>query len=632
MPNLLVPIIATTILVLAPSVASTRVALVRDGAPKGVILVAADAPDSVRFAAKELQSHIKKMSGALLPLQVEGKTSDKNLPVVVSLGTTAFAVRNHVTPDKLSPDGFRIREAGGAMIIVGKDHIGPPLGDRFGRLRWTYNNKLKINAHGQTGTQFGVYRFLRDQGIRWYMPGEMGLVIPERKDIVYDGKAVEDAPYYIYRTLHGFSFNEDPEAAVWYKRVGYGTVRYVNLNHSFTDWGQRFADTHPEYFAVIDGKPHLETVHNKKRVIINYTEPGVLDQVLADADTYFSKNPAEPLFGVMPNDSHSNHDKRPETLKYITQDKYSPGWLSDLVWGFVNKVAHEVHERHPGKEVGSIAYAYQFAAPTMIERFAPNVVVMHARRRNRFWDEEYKQHVWDNLKAYTKLGPSRQYVWEYYNLRSSRHKILEWVPFVMPRIIASDLNALKGLSSGEFIQAKQSWNSRKLIKPGYFHLNLYVTARALWNPDLDIEALLDEYNRLYYGPAAGPMTRFWNRLEEIWMSQSKSVVEMVKEIRRPDRYRESRLPRSYYWSDVYTAEVVDELFVYLNEAAVLAKDNPPYDQRVSFMRSQFTPMQEMARRYSQTNSPTSATRDQTLTLMPIDPPLFTKIDPVWYSP
>lgn len=591
-----VPIVAVAILALMSFAQAAPVQLVRDGIPQGIIIIAADAPDSVQFAAKELQTHVEKMSGASLPIRVEGERVEKSLPVVVSLGTTDFSARNHVTPEGLAPDGFRIREAGGAMIIVGKDHIGPPLGDRRGRLIRTYNKRLKINAHGETGTQFGVYSFLRDQGVRWYMPGDMGLVLPRRKDVFFDGKAVEDAPHYTYRRLYGFDFNADPEAAIWYKRVGYGSVRYINLNHNFTNWAKRFADTHPEYFAVIDGKPHFETVKDKNRVILNYTEPGVFDQVIADADAYFSENPEEPLFPVVPNDSHLAHDDRAETLKYIHEPEYSPGWLSDLVWGFVNKVAKQVHKRHPGKEVGSLAYTYEFDAPTMLEQFSPNVVVMHCRYRLKFWDEKYKQHVWDNLQSYTDLGPSRQYVWEYYHLRPY-NKNLEWVPFLAPRLIAADIKALKGISSGEFIQANQVKDSKKLVNAGYYHLNLYVTARALWDPDLDIEVLLGEYNRLYYGPASGPMSKFWNRLEEVWMTQNKDSG-MIKPTPPKIKYRKSKQQWIYYWTEVYTVDVVDELLGYLDEAAALAKDSQPYAQHVAFMRSQFAPMRPMAHRMS----------------------------------
>lgn len=575
------------------SLAVASVRLVSNAQPQGIILIANNSPDSVRFAAQELQTHLAKMSGALLPIEIEGKSSKKkNLSVVVSLGDTVFAARHNINTDGLPHDGFRIREAGGAMIIVGKDYKGPLLGDRKGRLKWSYNKRFKINAHGETGTQFGVYRFLRQQGFRWYMPGDIGMVIPKRSDVVFNGKAIEDSPHFSYRRLYGFSFDEDVDAAIWYKRIGYGSVRYININHSLTDWARRFEDKYPEYFAKINGIYHFKTVHDKKRVTINYTEPSVFDQVVKDTERYFSLNPNEAIFPIVPNDSHIQHDESPETLKYISKEKYSPGWLSDLVWVFVNKVAAEVHQLYPGKKVGSLAYAHQFEAPEQLKKFSPNVVVMHCRQRRQFWDEEYKKYVWDNLRSYTKLEPSEQYIWEYYNLRS-RHEKLQWVPFVMPRIIVSDIKALKDISSGEFIQANQSKSSKKLVNPGYYHINLYVTARALWNPDLDVEVLLDEYYQLYYGPAYLPMSYFWNRLEKIWSTQTKGL-EKIRPMNPRKRHIEAKQRLVYFWRELYTVDAVKELFSYLDQATVKVKNNPIYAKRVSFMRSQFKPMLTMA--------------------------------------
>ena len=511
--------------------AHASVVLIEDGKPNGGILIPANAPDSVEFAAKELQLHLEEMSGAHLPILVEGQNPYQRF--IVSLGETNFASANMLTSSRLQSDGFLIQEIGNVMVILGKDYHGPPLGDRNGNLRLSFNKKLKINAHGETGTQFGVYRFLHDQGVRWYFPGRMGMVLPKQSRVTYDGVSIKDSPYFPYRRLHGFTFNDDPEAAIWYKRIGYGTPPYLNINHSFTDWAKRFSSSHPEYFATIDGQPHFKTVREKNRVILNFTDPGVLRQVLADGETYFLKNPEETLFAVVPNDSHVKHDETENTLKRITQPKYSPGWLSDLVWGFVNEVAHNLAKNQPGKEVGSLAYAYQFVAPTNIEKFEENVVVMHCRYRRNFWNPEYKEFVWKNLNAYTALKPARQYIWEYYNLRSRREN-LQYVPFVMPRIIAEDINALKGISSGEFIQATQSSSSTKLVNPAYYHVNLYVTAKFLWNPDADVDALLDEYYKLYYGPAEQPMRLFWEKLEELWTTQGQSdEIEMLIRSKSP---------------------------------------------------------------------------------------------------
>ena len=152
--------------------ADAEVVLVRDGRATGCILSEPEAPDSIKHAARELQLYVRKMSGADMPI-AEGQAA---APVRVSLGQTTFAVQHGVTDTGLRPDGFRIRAVGGAMAIVGRDYRGPVLGGRRGRTRRTYCRQLKINAYGETGTLFGVYHFLRSQGCRWFLPGEIGEV------------------------------------------------------------------------------------------------------------------------------------------------------------------------------------------------------------------------------------------------------------------------------------------------------------------------------------------------------------------------------------------------------------------------------------------------------------------------
>ncbi len=564
----------------------------------GVIVVAPNSPDSVTFAARELQSHVSAISGATLPIySEEDLPQGANVKIVVALGDSRFARSSGVVKTGLKDDGFRIKEANDAMVIIGNDYAGAPLGDRNGQTKWTYNESLKLNAHGETGTLYGVYRFLNELGVRWFMPGSIGTVIPRSVNITYDGKSIEDWPHFSYRRLSGFSFNEDPEAAIWYRRVGFGSKNYINLNHSFTNWAKRFGDTNREFFAKIDGKNHIDIVSDERRVILNYTEPGVFDQVIRDVDTYFKNHSEEKLFPIVPNDSHVLHDTSAATMSFIDPEKkYSPGWLSNLVWTFVNNVALRTHQKFPGKLVGSLAYSYQFEAPTTIENFSPNVVIMHCRRRNAFWDIKYREYVRRNLEAFTRLGPAKQYIWEYYNLRS-RGENFQFIPFVMPHIIADDIRSLKNVSSGEFIQARQSNRSMKLVNPGYFHLNLFVTAQALWDPDLDIEGLLSDYYDTYYGPAASDMRRFWGRLEEVWVTQNRehdSIKPMSPRRRAKLRQREWH----YYWSSVYTVEVVDELLGYLDDALVRAKPSREYSERVRFMRSQFDPMRSMARRFA----------------------------------
>jgi parallel beta-helix repeat protein len=86
----------------------------------------------------------------------------------------------------------------------------------------------------------------------------------------------------------------------------------------------------------------------------------------------------------------------------------------------------------------------------------------------------------------------------------------------MRHIISDNLQFLKGKSSGEFIEivTTSGWppydySTREwTLEWDAFiadSLNTYITARLYWDVDADIDAIMNEYYNLFYGPAASKM-------------------------------------------------------------------------------------------------------------------------------
>jgi hypothetical protein len=98
------------------------------------------------------------------------------------------------------------------------------------------------------------------------------------------------------------------------------------------------------------------------------------------------------------------------------------------------------------------------------------------------------------------------------------------MPVYLPHAIAEDLRSLKGVSQGEYIELSQGPDDMQA--PGFNHLNVYVTARYYWDTDQDVNALLDEYYRLFYGPAAKEMKAFVEYSETNWPAM-RTTLETV---------------------------------------------------------------------------------------------------------
>ena len=176
------PIRALTVVagfaVVSVHVAAAPLGLVRDGKARAQFVVPDEAFPVVRYAAEELQYHVRKATGVELAIAAEAE-ADTLVPHRVYLGdcratrAAGIELEPEPPPAELYATKWRvqhvIRTVGTDLFMVGHDN-GKPVGSRFQMTR--------------NGTLFAVYDFLENQmGVRWLWPGELGEVIPRRTDL-----------------------------------------------------------------------------------------------------------------------------------------------------------------------------------------------------------------------------------------------------------------------------------------------------------------------------------------------------------------------------------------------------------------------------------------------------------------
>ncbi len=102
-------------------------------------------------------------------------------------------------------------------------------------------------------------------------------------------------------------------------------------------------------------------------------------------------------------------------------------------------------------------------------------------------------------------------------------------------------------------------------------MKAYVIAKLLWDPELDPDALIDEFLRLYYGPAAAPIEAYIRLLE-----------------RQVDRLDDCHMGCfAPVDGKFFTEELLDEADALLETALRLA-DNEVLQERVRIVRMQIT--------------------------------------------
>jgi len=573
---------------LSLSLASTPAEILVKDASKSLsaIYVAPGAPDTVRLAATELQTVLKTEGLGELPIREEAEPGSEP---AIYLGDTALARRIGLKPE--SPDSFAIRTDGGNLVIAGKDYSGPPLTSFLNpyRLNESYNSKLKIGAFGNAGTLFGVYHFLEKfTGIRWYMPGPLGTVWPEpRTRLELPDINIERAPQFEQRHVFFGFFDRSDDDTLWYRRAGYGSPFPVAISHSFAHFFIKYKDTNPEYFALINGQRDFTNLSTVGPGNFDLSNEAFIKQVIKDANQFFKDNPDQKIFPLCPNDGMLKVSEDPLTQAQIEPDRYKEGGkFSNYVWGFINKVAAGVAKEHPDRYVGCFAYEQYGAPPSNIEKLNSNVVVVICKLRRTHFDPAAEAETRKRVAAWAAKA-DRIYAWEYHCdiLLNGGWK---GYPVFFPRITQDDLEALKPISKGEFIEA-ESWmpdqyatdpKSIKINYPALQHPMLYVLARLLWEPELDMNALLDEYYRLFYGPAEPELREFWTRAEQAWMAQKAEVP-----------------------SDFLTPAQMGDMVKLLTTAREKTAAGSVYRQRIDLLYAEFTPATERNQRLAALSKP-----------------------------
>ena len=234
-----------------------RAAIVLADAPRNILITTGRKRKgtfrqfTVRYAAEELQKYVEKSTGAKLPIVRASEAPEEGALVLV--GQSPLTDKLGISRAGLKPEGFRIAARGRSVAIVGE--VAPAGGYQAGYDR---------------GTLWGVYEFLeRFVGARWYLAGELGTVIPERKTLAVPPTDFTKAPCFAKRIGSISESYSDATKLEWYPVFRHGDTTGFAANHTYYFWARLFGKTHPEYFGVdANGKRMFDTkkLSNKKLI------------------------------------------------------------------------------------------------------------------------------------------------------------------------------------------------------------------------------------------------------------------------------------------------------------------------------------------------------------------------------
>ena len=433
---------------LLTSCSTEELVLTENGTTVYEIVHLNSASETAYKAAISLQEYISKISGVTIPLVSEDSQT---------LNTPKIYVGN------INDDNLKAQE----IRIVTKE------------------KNLYINGGSDEAITNAVFVFLENyMGCKWYAPD--ATYIPVSKTILLDAINYSYTPDIVTRTVHSRLFYENNEFAKQHKVTTEAFPYYVpeakvHTFHRFMP-EEVFYKPHPEYYA-LRGDKRLPTQ-------LCLTNPAVLEIITDSVSALFNRNPKASVISVSQDDNQQYCQCK--NCSAIDSEEGSPS-------GTMIRFANQIAKAFPEKTISTLAYQHTRKPP----KTAPldNVLItLCSIECDR--SESIAKNCTDfaaDLKGWSTLTDNIR-IWDYTTQFTNF-----LAPFPNMHTLQPNIQLFRD-NNAKWVFEQHSNNPSEL-----FELRSYITAKLLWNPDLDFDALLTEFTHGYYGDA-GPFIKEYVQL------------------------------------------------------------------------------------------------------------------------
>ncbi len=427
-------------------------------------------------AVDELRIYIKKITGLQLPCTDKFSKTAKN--IVFEEG---YCSDKEYNINILNKDGFRLKNKDGNIYISAATGQG------------------LINA---------VYTFLEKYiGCRYYSADE--IFIPNKKNITITNlnEDIQNPPF-TFRTIHYYNAYQ-PEYAKLNK------LNSTNEDRISNDWGglwvhtmhklvspDKYYLTHPEYFALRNG------IRVKDQLCLSNTE--VLDITISSLKDIMKKIPYAKYWSVSQMDNFNYCEC--DNCKALDDVEGSP---AASIINFVNQIA----AKFPDKIISTLAYQYSRKAPLTI-RPADNVNVMLCSiesNRNTPISSDYSSGSFYDDFANWSLLTQNIIIWDY--VTNFSHLVC---PFPNFHVLQPNIQLFSNYGANMIFEQGFAGKAGEMNE-----LRSYLLAKLIWNPNENIDSLMNDFLRGYYGNAA-PLLRAYIDLSTSELIKSEKALTLYE--------------------------------------------------------------------------------------------------------
>lgn len=480
---------------------SGRVVIVDDGKANAAISIAKQASSMVVEAAELLQTMVKKSSGVKLRIVKQGDKFDEKIIIRLVIDNGG---------DKLDKDGFVISSPA--------------------------QNTLEIKGGSESGVLFGVQELLeRYLGVRWLIPGDLGEHVPPHSTIAIPRDKIRQEPAFFSRQLSGsLTKRQGPQRTFLIRQRMHGRV---NFHHNLSNlYSLKYATNHPIFFPVINGKRYIPA-SARERWQPELNADGIIEEGTNTINKFFNRNPHVESYSLGMNDSGSWSDS---AIKSAGSRRNSVGLpdLSDYYFRWANKIAEGVHIKHPGKFFGCLAYRELLDPPTKT-KLNPYILPFVCYDRMFWLNPDMRRRDMERTRNWNKVA--ERLAWYDYVYGGAWYKLPRFYPHLMAEYLRFAHNN-KVVAYYAEAYPIQEW-----IEGPKFYLLL----RLLWNPDLDVDVVLDEWCRAAVGEkSAQHLKKYYKFCEDFWTSRIPKTKWFKGYI--GETYLS---PKNYDYADVTAADI-----------------------------------------------------------------------------
>ena len=475
------------------SAGATQAVLVKDGAAEFIVvyaersaevgeaIYAPDLPKESKVLAEVLAEYVSRTSGAEVKLYAEKDAPAAHHGTVLYLGATAKGTEFVGTKGEMEEDEFFIAFPDAKTILIA--------------------------GQFQHGIEWGTYEFIeRYLGVRWLFAGELGTHVPTTMQVVIPRQEVHVEPAYPSRAI-SFDHNR-PELTHWARlcrlrrRVRHGHYLGVLFHPS------KFLKSNPEFFPLQRGV-RARPIDPVTFVAWQpcFTAPKVVETIAPHVAQFFrGTKPRTSTISLGVNDNGGHCEC--ESCLVIDGDRKTPGGLdnrSESYYQFCNELVAEVHRLLPARKelrFGLLAYSNVIVPPE--ERLHPSLIPFLTRDRMVWADEETRQH-----------GHSENERWQEKAAGIGWYDYIYGRNYSVPRVYFHTMQAY--LQYGQANKVEHYYAEAYIADDYREGPKYWLAMKLLWNPELDIEAALDEWYTAAAGKAAAPYLRqYFARWETFW--------------------------------------------------------------------------------------------------------------------